>query len=168
MTTNLELHLANNLHLLATLKVGSVGSQSWKPRIKNIASIEMKSSNIGTWARKSGNEPTSAADRSSSSLDSKGKGKAIVLSNEGGSRPCLPRMSFKERNNMDYTFRQDKVAKLFQQALQSGRLTLPTPTKPEQASMIDSLNYCPYHQSNDHLIEDCFPFKDWLEKVIQD
>lgn len=33
--------------------------------------------------------------------------------------------------------------------------------------MTDDPNYCPYHQSVNHPIEDCFPFKDWLERAIK-
>lgn len=70
--------------------------------------------------------------------------------------------------NKVYAFRRDKVAKMFQQALKSGRLALPAPIRPEQAGMIDDPNYCPFHRSVSHSIEDCFPFKNGLERAIKD
>lgn len=45
---------------------------------------------------------------------------------------------------------------------------LPTSTRPAQSNMVNEPNYCPLHRSLSHTIEDCFIFKDWLEKAIQD
>lgn len=72
--------------------------------MKNVAAAELKSSGMGARAKESGSEPASVTHRSSSSSDSKGKSKTIMIGNEEESRPCYPRMSFEEQKNEVYTF----------------------------------------------------------------
>lgn len=58
------------------------------------------------------------------------------------------------------SFRRDSVAKLFRQALNQ----LPESKRPEEAYRTNDPNYCPYHRVVSHPIEDCYVFKDWLER----
>lgn len=87
--------------------------------------------NASVRIKESCDDPTLATYRPSASFDPKGKGKTIMLDNEEEAQSRQLKMSFEERKNKVYTFLRDKVAKLFQQALKSGRLTLPQPTRPE-------------------------------------
>ncbi|PKA61370.1 hypothetical protein AXF42_Ash020346 [Apostasia shenzhenica] len=62
-----------------------------------------------------------------------------------------------------YSFRQNCVKKLFFQALKAS-LKLPELKRPEEVNEINDPNYCLYHRCVSHPIEDCFVFKDWLER----
>lgn len=136
--------------------------------MKNVATTEVWGHNTGVQIRESRDEPAPATYRPSTSYDPNGKGNATMLGNEEENQPCQPRMSFEENKNKVHTFRRDKSAKLFQQALMSVRLMLPAPTRPEQAMMIDDPNYCLYHWSISHSIDDYFPFKDRLQSATGD
>ncbi|PKU62970.1 hypothetical protein MA16_Dca028177 [Dendrobium catenatum] len=71
--------------------------------------------------------------------------------------------SLKEKMNREYSFKRESVAKLFRQALKAG-LELPECKRPEESKHSGDPNYCPYHRVVSHPIEDCYVFKDWLEK----
>ncbi|KAL0924292.1 hypothetical protein M5K25_005106 [Dendrobium thyrsiflorum] len=75
--------------------------------------------------------------------------------------------SLKEKMNREYSFKRESVAKLFKQALNAG-LELPECKRPEEADQNDNPSYCPYHRVISHPIEDCYVFKDWLEKKYRD
>ncbi|PKU62331.1 hypothetical protein MA16_Dca028551 [Dendrobium catenatum] len=66
--------------------------------------------------------------------------------------------------NKEYSFKRESVAKLFRQALKA-RLELPECKRPEESKHSGDPNYCPYHRVVSHPIEDCYVFKDWLEKI---
>jgi hypothetical protein len=57
-----------------------------------------------------------------------------------------------------------KVAQIFRGALKNG-LALPASKRPEDADKSDEPNFCPYHRVLGHSIEDCWVFKDWIEKA---
>lgn len=63
----------------------------------------------------------------------------------------------------EYSLKRESVAKLFRQALKAG-LELPECKRPEESDQTSNPNYCPYHRVVSHPIEDCYVFKDWLEK----
>lgn len=71
--------------------------------------------------------------------------------------------SVEEKRNKVYSFRRDKIMKIFNDAMKSD-LQLPEPKRPGEVGKIDDPNYCPYHRLVSHLIEDCYIFKDWIEK----
>lgn len=170
IVTNMELHLAANPRLLATFKAGTEANRLRKAaQIKNAAAAEVANNNSWTHNREPKNISSSGSCKTvhTSSSYSKGKEKAIILCQEEV-LPRPPRQTFEKRKNKFYGFKRDKVAKLFQKALKSGRLTLPNPTRPKQVAMVNEPNYCSFHRNLNHTIEDCFPFKDWLEKVIKD
>ncbi|PKU68418.1 hypothetical protein MA16_Dca027434 [Dendrobium catenatum] len=74
--------------------------------------------------------------------------------------------SLKEKMNKEYSFKRESVAKLFRQALKAG-LELPECKRPEESKHSGDPNYCPYHRVVSHPIEDCYVFKDWLEKMYK-
>jgi hypothetical protein len=55
------------------------------------------------------------------------------------------------------------VAKIFKEAIENG-LILPISKRPAEIEKYSDSNYCPYHQVLGHPIEDCWVFKDWVEK----
>ncbi|KAL0906071.1 hypothetical protein M5K25_024533 [Dendrobium thyrsiflorum] len=74
--------------------------------------------------------------------------------------------SLKDKMNKEYSFKRESVAKLFRQALKAG-LELPECKRPEESKHTGDPNYCPYHRVVSHPIEDCYIFKDWLERKYQ-
>ncbi|KAL0918047.1 hypothetical protein M5K25_010035 [Dendrobium thyrsiflorum] len=59
--------------------------------------------------------------------------------------------------------KEESVAKLFRQAVKAG-LELTECKRPEESKQTSDPNYCPYHRVVSHPIEDCYIFKDWLER----
>jgi hypothetical protein len=55
------------------------------------------------------------------------------------------------------------MAKIFKEAIENG-LILPTSKRPAEMEKHNDSNYCPYHRVLGHPIEDCWVFKDWVEK----
>ncbi|KAL0921456.1 hypothetical protein M5K25_008530 [Dendrobium thyrsiflorum] len=86
------------------------------------------------------------------------------LLKQTGERQRIP--TLQEKINKPYSFKKECTEKIFKQALKIG-LQLPECRRPEQASMTDDPNYCPYHRIVSHPIEDCFIFKDWVERNYQ-
>ena len=84
--------------------------------------------------------------------------------NPGGSSRSFE--SLKQKKSKPYSFRKDKVAQIFRGALKNG-LTLPASKRPEDADKSDEPNFCPYHRIIGHSIEDCWVFKDWIEKAYK-
>ncbi|KAL0913885.1 hypothetical protein M5K25_017377 [Dendrobium thyrsiflorum] len=74
--------------------------------------------------------------------------------------------SLKDKMNKEYSFKRESVAKLFRQAVKAG-LELPECKRPEESKQTGDPNYCPYHRVVSHPIEDCYIFKDWLERKYQ-
>ena len=89
---------------------------------------------------------------------------ANAVSNENNN--TRPRKTLTELKNKPYSFKRDKVKKLFKTALKEG-LQLPDSKRPTEANKTDDPNYCPYHRITGHVIEDCYVFKDWLERKIK-
>ena len=75
-------------------------------------------------------------------------------------------ISLQERKSRPYSFRKDKVSRLFDDALKHG-LPLPEITRPEEANKTDHPRYCKYHRFISHPIEECYVFKNWLENAYQ-
>ncbi|PKU76139.1 hypothetical protein MA16_Dca024346 [Dendrobium catenatum] len=94
--------------------------------------------------------------------DKKEKGEAIVpkIAKQVKEKPTTP--TLQEKINKLYSFKRDCIGKIFRHALKIG-LQLPESRRPEQAGMINDLNYCPYHRIVSHPIEDYFVFKGWVE-----
>ncbi|KAJ0962210.1 hypothetical protein J5N97_030038 [Dioscorea zingiberensis] len=102
----------------------------------------------------------------------KGKGVVETQKPEQVKPPNLgaeskPIPSLKERMNRKYSFRRDKVLKIFKDAVKEG-LQLPECKRPEEQNKKDHPNYCPYHRVLGHTIEDCYVFKDWVERQYQE
>ena len=84
-----------------------------------------------------------------------------------GSKLTKPSSSLQERMSKKYSFRRDKVMKIFKDALKVG-LQLPESKRPEEADKKDHPNFCPYHRILGHSIENCYVFKDWIERQYQE
>jgi hypothetical protein len=74
--------------------------------------------------------------------------------------------SLKQKKSKPYSFRKDKVAQIFRGALKNG-LVLPASKCPEDANKSDEPNFCLYHRILGYSIEDCWVFKDWVEKAYK-
>jgi hypothetical protein len=84
--------------------------------------------------------------------------------NPGGSSQAFE--TLKQKKTKSYSFRRDKVDQIFRGAVKNG-LALPASKRPEDADKSDEPNFCPYHRVLGHSIEDCWVFKDWVEKAYK-
>ena len=95
------------------------------------------------------------------------KGKRALESSSSNRIPTISQCldqgpSIKEKKNKVYS-RRDKVKKIFKDALKNG-LEQPESKRTYEANMHDEPNFCPYYNILGHPIEDCYMFKDWVEK----
>ncbi|MHC6132228.1 hypothetical protein L8N14_017235, partial [Serratia marcescens] len=73
-----------------------------------------------------------------------------------------------EKAKKVYPFKREKVAKIFRDALANGVLELPATRFQDPENKAGKTLFCPYHRCPGHVIEDCFMFKDWLEKMYKE
>jgi hypothetical protein len=71
--------------------------------------------------------------------------------------------TLKEKKSKPYSFRKDRVAKIFSDSLKN-ELQLPECKRPVDMEKYDDPNYCPYHRILGYTIKDCWVFKDWVER----
>jgi hypothetical protein len=76
-------------------------------------------------------------------------------------------MTLKAKKNKLYSFLKNKTARIFEQAMRS-RLTLPACKRPANMNKASEGEFCPYHRVLGHTIEECWVFKDLIEKRCQD
>ena len=80
-----------------------------------------------------------------------------------GSESIKPSSSLQERMSKKHSFRRDKMMKIFKDALKVG-LQLLESKRPEETDKKDHHNFCPYHGILGYSIENCYAFKDWIER----
>jgi hypothetical protein len=79
----------------------------------------------------------------------------------------IEKQTLKVKKSKPYSFLKNKTARIFEQALKSG-LTLPTCKRPTDIDRASEGEFCPYHCVLGHTIEDCWVFKDFIEKGYKD
>ncbi|NAV33006.1 hypothetical protein EE071_28375 [Klebsiella pneumoniae] len=72
--------------------------------------------------------------------------------------------TFEQKMNKEYSFKREAVKKMFKNISKKSDFILPEAKYPEKPGDKENPNYCPYHRMISHTIEDCFSFKDWLER----
>jgi hypothetical protein len=75
--------------------------------------------------------------------------------------------TLKARKNKSYSFLKSKTTRIFEQAVKS-ELTLPTCKRPTDIDRANEGELCPYHRVLGHTIEECWVFKDFIERGCQD
>jgi hypothetical protein len=75
--------------------------------------------------------------------------------------------TLKARKNRPYSFLKSKTTQIFEQAMKSG-LTLPTCKRPADIDRASKGEFYPYHRVLGHTIEDCWVFKDFIERGCKD
>ena len=75
-------------------------------------------------------------------------------------------MTMQELLKKQYIFHRELVKDMFNQLMEHRALDLPEPQRPDQVNMTDNTLYCPYHRYVGHVIEDCFAFKEWLQRAV--
>jgi hypothetical protein len=75
-----------------------------------------------------------------------------------------PTESFKQRRSKLYSFKKDKVLQIFKGAVKND-MSLPASKRSEDVDKSDEPNFYLYHRILGHTIEDCWVFKDWVEKA---
>ncbi|KAH7691876.1 Retrotransposon gag domain-containing protein [Dioscorea alata] len=71
-----------------------------------------------------------------------------------------------KRMSKKYSFRRDKVMKIFKDALKVG-LQLAESKRPEEADKKDHPNFCPYHRILGHSIENCYEKNQKQIKLVE-
>ncbi|MQL77273.1 hypothetical protein Taro_009681 [Colocasia esculenta] len=61
----------------------------------------------------------------------------------------------------------DHTKMLFKLCMKNDLLKLPALRRPSEADRVDEPNYCLYHRMLGHSIEDCYVFKNEIQKLIQ-
>jgi hypothetical protein len=72
-------------------------------------------------------------------------------------------MTLKQKKSKPYSFRRDNMAKIFKETIENG-LIMPTSKRLTEMEKYSDSNYYLYHRVLGHPIEDCWAFKDWVEK----
>ncbi|MQL91945.1 hypothetical protein Taro_024564 [Colocasia esculenta] len=97
------------------------------------------------------------------------KGKKVMTSSAPSKkveeRP--PPTSLPQRMSTPYSFKRDHTKMLFKLCMKNDLLTLPRLRRPSEADRVDEPNYCLYHRMLGHSIEDCYVFKNEVQKLIQ-
>jgi hypothetical protein len=75
--------------------------------------------------------------------------------------------TLKAKKSRPYSFLKSKTARIFEQALKNG-LTLPVCKRPADIDKASEGEFCPYHRILGHTIEECWVFKDLIEKGYKD
>jgi hypothetical protein len=75
--------------------------------------------------------------------------------------------TLKVKRSRTYSFLKSKTARIFEQVLKSG-LTLPACKRPADIDKASEGKFCPYHHVLGHTIEECWVFKDLIEKWYKD
>jgi hypothetical protein len=70
------------------------------------------------------------------------------------------------KRSKPYSFRKDKTTQIFEQAMKNG-LPLPACKRPEDIRRAEEGDFCPYHRILGHTIEECWVFKDLIERGCQ-
>lgn len=60
------------------------------------------------------------------------------------------------------------VKKIFKWVIKEGKVTLLEPKCPKEVEESHKLDYCKYHHMLGHVVEDCWVFKDIIERMIQE
>jgi hypothetical protein len=98
--------------------------------------------------------------------------RVIVIVNESGKEEIKVKQSavmqtLKVKKSKLYSFLKSKTAQIFEQALKSG-LTLPACKQPADIDKVSEDEFCPYHRVLGHTIEECWVFKNLIEKGYKD
>jgi hypothetical protein len=70
------------------------------------------------------------------------------------------------RQKISYTPFEGRMLMIFRGALKN-RLKLPVSKRLENSEKSDNPDYCPYHRILGYILEDCWVFKDLIEKSIR-
>ncbi|MQM05777.1 hypothetical protein Taro_038595 [Colocasia esculenta] len=81
-----------------------------------------------------------------------------------GKAPITP---LSERMKTPYSFKKEHTKKLFNFCVKNKLITIPELRRPAEVDKVSEPNYCGYHRMLGHAIEDCYVFKNEVEKMIQ-
>jgi hypothetical protein len=98
--------------------------------------------------------------------------RVMVIVDESGKEETKAKQSvvmqtLKVKKSRSYSFLKSKTVWIFEQALKSG-LTLPACKRPADIDKASEGEFCPYHRVLGHTIEECWVFKDLVEKGYKD
>lgn len=85
---------------------------------------------------------------------------------EGSHEKSDVQMHLADRMKQPYSFKKDKVTEIFHLAERCG-LQLPPCKRPYEAGKFNHPYFCLYHRIIGHKTEDCWVFKNWVERAIK-
>ncbi|MQL89747.1 hypothetical protein Taro_022322 [Colocasia esculenta] len=137
-----------------------------------VAEIEMFFADNPTQAppkSKPGKERAVGKEANAVDFAPQSKGKKIMAScapsKKVEERP--PPTSLPQRMSTPYSFKRDHTKMLFKLCMKNDLLKLPAMRRPSEADRVDEPNYCLYYRMLGHSIEDCYVFKNEIQKLIQ-
>ncbi|KAL0926002.1 hypothetical protein M5K25_004382 [Dendrobium thyrsiflorum] len=71
-----------------------------------------------------------------------------------------------EKLSKEYPFKRESVKKIFKFLIKKNILSFPTNNRAEEEGQTDHPLYCPFHRHIGHVIEDCYVFKDRVERLL--
>ncbi|KAL0921851.1 hypothetical protein M5K25_008965 [Dendrobium thyrsiflorum] len=71
-----------------------------------------------------------------------------------------------EKLSKEYPFKRESVKKIFKFLIKKNILSFPTNNRVEEEGKVEHPLYCPFHRHIGHVIEDCYVFKDRVERLL--
>ncbi|KAL0923183.1 hypothetical protein M5K25_007228 [Dendrobium thyrsiflorum] len=71
-----------------------------------------------------------------------------------------------EKLSKEYPFKRESVMKIFKFLVKKNILAFPRNNRAEEEGQTDHPLYCPFHRHIGHIIEDCYVFKDRVERLL--
>ncbi|KAL0925955.1 hypothetical protein M5K25_004332 [Dendrobium thyrsiflorum] len=71
-----------------------------------------------------------------------------------------------EKLSKEYPFKRESVMKIFKFLVMKNILAFPRNNRAEEEGQTDHPLYCPFHRHIGHIIEDCYVFKDRVERLL--
>ncbi|KAL0917387.1 hypothetical protein M5K25_012443 [Dendrobium thyrsiflorum] len=71
-----------------------------------------------------------------------------------------------EKLSKEYPFKRESVMKIFKFLVKKNILAFPKNNRAEEEGQTDHPLYCPFHRHIGHIIEDCYVFKDRVERLL--
>ncbi|MQL89736.1 hypothetical protein Taro_022314 [Colocasia esculenta] len=94
-------------------------------------------------------------------------GKERAIGKEANAVDFAPQSKGKKIMASGAPSKRDHTKMLFKLCMKNDLLKLPALRRPSEADRVDEPNYCLYHRMLGHSIEDCYVFKNEIQKLIQ-
>ena len=152
-------------------RMGAVKAHTWKDLVEQAEIAEKSASRFDAAAPKPRWAPDSNRGRDNAQ-SSQSKGKDTMAVNSAAESQPTPKKTNPGNTSgyrmppPQYSFKEEKVATLFELLVKGNKLKLPDPVRPEDVGRTDDPNYCLYHRSVHHPTNKCFNLKAKIQALI--